>query len=351
MNKNIILTIANTLLLSALLCSCSSTNYLTLGVVEPAPVYVPQTIKKIGIIDQTMPSEGTKKLDNLDKILSAEGKNLDKDGAYASVDGLYNELKKNDRFSDVRLITNSNIQSPGMGVLPAPLPWSTINKLCQENKVDALFVLSLYDTDARVEYLANPIEINGPLGVKIPGVEHHASIHTVIKTGWRIYDPAGKIILDEFLANKDIVQTGRGINPVQAAQAIIGRKEAVIQTSTQLGQNYSYRILPYSVRVRRNYYVRGTENFKIAKRRAQTGNWDGAGELWSKEVANPKSKVAGRATYNMAIINEINGDLNAAIDWASKSYTDYRNKEALEYLRILKNRRAKNEQLRQETQE
>ena len=45
----------------------------------------------------------------------------------------------------------------------------------------------------------------------------------------------------------------------------------------------------------------------------------------------------------MAIINEINGDLNAAIDWASKSYSDFNNREALNYLRILRNRVAKNQ--------
>ena len=51
-------------------------------------------------------------------------------------------------------------------------------------------------------------------------------------------------------------------------------------------------------------------------------------------------KIAGRACYNMAIINEINGDLNAAMDWASKSYTDYDISNALRYVNILKNRLA-----------
>ena len=71
----------------------------------------------------------------------------------------------------------------------------------------------------------------------------------------------------------------------------------------------------YRIRVARRYYVRGTTNFKIAKHRAQTGNGDGAAELCNKEVSNPKRKVAGRACYNMAIINEINDDLNAAVEW------------------------------------
>ncbi|MBW2003909.1 MAG: hypothetical protein JRI72_04745 [Deltaproteobacteria bacterium] len=70
----------------------------------------------------------------------------------------------------------------------------------------------------------------------------------------------------------------------------------------------------YRIRVARHYYVRGTTNFKIVKRRAQTDNGDGVAELCNKEVSNPKRKVAGRACYNMAIINEINDVLNAAVE-------------------------------------
>jgi len=50
----------------------------------------------------------------------------------------------------------------------------------------------------------------------------------------------------------------------------------------------------------------------------------------------------------MAIINEINGDLDAALKWAQKSYEDYNNKLALHYTRILENRKYKNEVLNQQ---
>ena len=337
------------LLVSIILCSCSSKNLLMMSVTEPAPVYVPSNIKTIGIVDRSLPSKKNEKIDILDKILSAEGKNLDKDAAHEAVVGLFDEIKKNSRFSEVKIIDKVDVRSPGLGIFPSVLSWKTIEQICSENKVDAIFVLSFYDTDAKLDYKAVPIEIDGPLGVKIPAIEHHATIATVIKTGWRIYNPIKKIILDKHLVNENVVSRGIGINPIKAAEAIMGRKEAVLQISNNIGHNYALRILPYRIRVSRHYYVRGTNNFKIAKRRAQTGNWDGAAELWDKEVSNPKRKVAGRACYNMAIINEINGDLNVAVEWASKSYTDYKNKLALRYLNVLKYRIGKNKQLHQQT--
>lgn len=336
------------LLTGFILCSCSSKNLLTLSVTEPAPVYVPSAIKTIGIIDRSLPSEKNKNLDIVDKILSAEGKDLDKDGAHESVSGLFDELAKNDRFSEVKILDKVDLRSPGLGIFPSALSWKSIEEICKENKVDAIFVLSYYDTDAKIDYKAVPVEIDAPLGIKIPALEHHASIATLIKTGWRIYDPINKLIRDEYWANQNVVSKGVGINPMKAVAAIAGRKDAVFQASNRIGYNYALRIIPYRIRVSRYYYVRGTDNFIIAKRRAQTGNWDGAAELWDKEVANPKGKIAGRACYNMAIINEINGDLDAAVEWASKSYTDYNDKMAIRYLKTLRYRINKNIQLEQQ---
>ena len=345
MRKIYITTPVSVLLISIILCSCSSKNLLTISVTEPAPVYVPSNIKTIGIVDRSLSSEKNEKIDKLDKILSIEGKNLDKDGAHEAVVGLFDELINNNRFSEVKIIDSADVRGPGLGIFPSAFSWKTIERICYENNVDAIFALSFYDTDAKIDYIAVPIEIDGLLGIKIPAIEHHATIATLIKTGWRIYDPVNKFILDEHLVNMNVVSTGIGINPLKAVEAIKGRKEDVLQVSNNIGHNYALRIIPYRIRVSRHYYVRGTNNFKIAKRRAQTGNWDGAAELWDKEVSNPKRKVASRACYNMAIINEINDDLSVAVEWASKSYTDYKNKMALRYLNVLKYRIERNKQL------
>ena len=348
MKKHLFFSVISLLQIILILSSCSSINSLTLSVQEPAPVTLPSNIKTVGIIDRSLPAEQNETMDKIDKILTAEGKNLDKDGAHAAVMSLMNELKINDQFSDVKIIENNNIKSAGVGVFPSALSWQTIERICIENDVDAIFALSFYDTDAQVDYKAVPIEIEGPMGIKIPMIEHHATIHTQIKTGFRIYDRVNNAIVDEFLVNEQIVSTGKGINPMEAVEAVLKRKEDVIQISNNIGHHYALRILPYHVRVSRNYYVRGSDNFEIAKRRAQTGDWDGAAELWEKEITNPKSKIAGRAYYNMAIINEINGDLNTAVEWASKSYTDYNNKKALQYVHVLQDRIEENKRLQQQ---
>ena len=338
-------------ILILLLFSCGSTNHMTIRVTKPAPVYIPSDINSVGIINRSLPSQNNKTLDDIDKILSAEGKDLDKDAAKTAVVGLYDELTANNAFSEVKLIEDLDVRSPGLGVFPAAIPWKQIEEICNENNVDAIFALSFYDTDSKISYKIDTVRIANPLGIKIPALEHRATISTNIHTGWRIYDPLNKIILDEYLMPNGVKVVGKGINPIKALNAIAGRKEAVLDISNKIGHNYALRIFPYRIRVSRDYYVKGTNNFEIAMRRAQAGDWDGAAELWEKEVNNPDSKIAGRACYNMAIINEINGNLEKAVEWATKSYTDYDDKIALKYVRILKYRIDQNRLLEEQNRE
>ena len=325
--------------------SCSSTNRLTMNAVEPARISLPEKATKIGIINRSLPSEANRTLDQVDKILSLEGRNLDKEGAASAVMGLYDELEQNERFESVQIIDSINVQNKGLGIFPAALKWDAVSQICEGFNVDILFSLEFYDTDTKVDYEGTMVPVPNHLGIDMSLSGHKVSLTTFLKKGWRIYDSKNRIVLDEFRTNDQIISVGQGINPVKAIEAIIGRKEAVLQVSNELGSLYGLDVRPLQKRISRNYFVRGTNNFKIARRKAQTSDWEGAARLWEKELNHRKLRIAGRACYNMAIINEINGDLDKALEWASKSYSDYRNKEGLRYVNLLRNRMAKEQLL------
>lgn len=329
------------ILISLGLYSCASTELVRLSVLEPAPVTLPAHIKSIGVVNRSEIAPQNKAVDVVDKVFSLEGKDLDKEGALASITGLENELTKNNRFTEIKTIDDARLTSTVPGLFPSPLSWDIVRKICRDNNTDALFALELFDTDSKISYAANPVTVNTPLG-KVPGVEHSATMLTTVKAGWRIYDPAGQNVLDEFPVMGKMVFSGKGINPVKAAGALIGRKEALKQVGDKAGRDYALRIIPYWLRVSRDYYVRGTDNFRVARRKAQTGNWEEAADIWEKETANGKGKVAGRACYNMAIISEINGDIKGAMQWAQKAYENYNNKLALRYVKVLESRNISN---------
>jgi len=319
-----------------LLVSCK-TNELYINVLQPAPVTLPPYIKKVGVINRSMPTDESKLADILDKALSLEGADLDRDGAWESIGGLADELLNNQRFNEVKPLNNINFKASRIGLLPPPLRESIVDSICRVTGTDALFSLERFDTDTRLNYSTRASGIKTPLG-NIPLPEHEATMETIIKTGWRIYNPTDRNILDEFNFAESLVFSGKGINPVAAVAALTGRKEAVKDVSRNAGRSYATRILPFRLRVYRDYYVKGTNNFKIAKRKAQTGKWDEAGGLWEQELDNPRMKIAGHACYNMAIISEINGYLDDALGWAQKAWEDYKIRPALRYVRILEDR-------------
>ena len=328
-----------------LMASCSATNQLTLSTVEPAPVNISNDVRSIGIINRSQPNEANSPLDDIDKVLSAEGRHLDKHGAEAAIRSLKDELERSQRFDKIVILDSIPQVRKGLGVLPASLSWKLVEDICRKYEVDVLFSLGFYDTDTKATYKATFMELPNNLGIKAKVPAHEVTLQTQIQNGWRVYDPATKEVLDEYAFNNTVVSRGSGVNPIKAVKAVINRKEAVVETSSNIGQRYGMRITPYKRRVTRTYFVRGNTNFEVAKRRAQSGKWNSAAELWEQEVSNPNAKIAGRACYNMAIISEINGDLNEAMDWAAKSYSDYNVRDALRYMDILRYRMAQKQEL------
>jgi len=321
--------------------SCSSTNLMSLSVTQPAPVSLPPYVKTAAVVNRTRVMDGNKTIDAIHRTMSLETSGLQAEGARASMSGLADELMKNNRFSVVKPLDNLDLRSFGAGVFPSALPWDSVERICRESNTDVLFSLELFDAESKVNAGTTPSTLNNIIG-NVSVLQQQVSMTTVVKTGWRIYDPAGRNILDEFVLSKDLVFTSKVINPVAAASAITGRKEAVKQVGNRAGQAYAYRILPYSMRVSRYYYVRGDGSFNLATRMSRTGNWDGAAKIWQQATNSASGKVAGRACYNMAIISEINGDLPGAIQWAQKAYENYGNRLALSYVSVLKNRQNDN---------
>jgi hypothetical protein len=168
-----------------------------------------------------------------------------------------------------------------------------------------------------------------------------------VRTGWRIYDPSTRTVLDQYVIARDL--TFQGPNLLATGAALLGQKEAVIKAGNHAGEDYAGRIIPYSIRVSRFYYVRGDGSFIVAKRMAQAGDWDEAARIWNQATNSPSRKVAGRGCYNMAIISEINGDLAGALQWAKKAYELYRTRYALDYVNILQDRQSNEAVLRSQT--
>ena len=315
--------------------SCSSTNLMSLSVTEPATVSLPPNAKTAAVVNRSLAADDSRTVDAIHRTISPESKDLQAAGAGASLAGLTDALIRSNRFDSVKKLSNLDLRSYGAGVFPVYLSWDTVEKICRENHADVLFSLELFDPGSTV-------------GLNIANFVQVLNMKTQVKTGWRIYDPNTRTILDQFFIYRDLNCQGGNFLTVSSAQ--LGRKEAVIRASNRLGEDYATRVTPYYLRVSRFYYIRGSADFSVATRMARAGDWASAARIWSDATKTPSRKVAGRACYNMAIISEINGDLNGALQWARKAYEVYRTPYALEYVNILQQRQTNDAVLRSQSE-
>jgi len=91
----------------------------------------------------------------------------------------------------------------------------------------------------------------------------------------------------------------------------------------------------------RYYYIkaRKEETFKYAKRYVKSKQWKTAADTWLPLTNSSDKKIAARACHNMALAEEMQGNLTEAIKWAQKAYVNHGLKRSRAYLNELNKRK------------
>lgn len=322
-----------------LLAACSSISSLTLTVEEIPTVMTPIDSKRIGIIDRTTASsDNTSIFDQLERILSAESFDIDEEAVDNLLEGFGSQVTNRTKFNTAEIIEFENKNSSNISDFPSELSWKQVESLCSINNVDFIVELSFFDTDTEISYTNREKEVDVPLIGKSKMLEHTAKATTNYWCGWRIYEPKMRAILDKFIYESSFSVNATGINPMNALQELITQKNKILNHCRIIGESYAFRLIPLKLRAKRQYFVKGHKKLELAERYAQTGDWQQAGEIWEALVEDDDPKVIGRALYNLAIINEINGNLEKSKELAREAYARYEIDEALNYIKILEKR-------------
>ena len=123
------------------------------------------------------------------------------------------------------------------------------------------------------------------------------------------------------------------------------RKDAVMNAAYIAGTNTTKYLIPHWVEVERLYYQTGQVDLKPANKLVEEGKWTEAAKLWKQQVNSPNKMIAAKCMYNMAVACEMNDQLEAALEWAVKSYHVFGEKNEVhasncrEYIQILGQRK------------
>lgn len=95
-------------------------------------------------------------------------------------------------------------------------------------------------------------------------------------------------------------------------------------TTDYLGRSFATRLIPSWQAVQRTYYQSNNDYMLIGEKYFLENDWLKAAEIYNKQTTNKNRNIAAKAKYNMAVICEMEGNLEAAIDWIERSNSTYK---------------------------
>jgi len=338
--------------ISALFFSSCSVSSLGIRVLVPAEVTVNREIEHIGIVNRSLPANNRKIINIVEGFISGESILADRFGSENCLKGLAEKLNNSPRFSAV-IIQGENLRGTGTRMFPKPLSWRIVERLCNKYRVDALIALETFDSnivlnkDIRmIKKTIKDKKTKTKKKVKVP--QYIANLYIQVNSGWKIYDPSARSIVDANTYRDEKSWYAKGKTRRESLRNLPDKRDAINQAGYYSGIQYGMRISPTWVNVNREYYVKGCPEFKIAERYVKSGDWEQAILIWKELLHNSDIKIAGRAAYNMAFAAEIRGDFQNALEWAKRSYAEFGNKKAYSYMRILNQRISDKEHLKEQ---
>ncbi len=296
-------------------------------------VTLPEHVKQMVVVNRTLIDSTQKDKNLIEAIVTGESFLGDKQGPE---DCIYSFRNYFNNYGPVPVVIPEKHRLYGnIGSFQSePLDWKLVKKICRENKSSALISLEKFDTnsDATVGAVKSGVDIinnamnGGGLSQGVKDIRYH------VQYGWKLYDTLSQQIV--YSDDQAVHEIARGV-PMLAPLPI----EAVKNTAVVIGEREASKFASTFYWVHRDYYKKGkSSKFKIGVRRAYVNDWDGAIEIWKETAKSDNSKTAGRSCYNIAIAYEVKGDVNEALKWARKSFSDYGTKLAHQYVYTLERR-------------
>jgi hypothetical protein len=160
---------------------------------------------------------------------------------------------------------------------------------------------------------------------------------TNVSVNFLLYDSGGVYYkkLDGTANDPKSDQPYMGLLAAIALQPTVGRNKAAINTSAEHAvQNALQEYFPYTIAHDRPLY--NDDFLKPAVAEILAGNFDKAGNLLEQFVQDKNPEIVSKASYNMAVVYEAEGDIGAAIALAKQSSDKHHNEFATAILYDLK---------------
>lgn len=209
------------------------------------------------------------------------------------------------------------------------ISWPYFEKISGNSNADIFIVLDSLNlsmtSDIYTEYNYVP-------------TEYYKYRELAVNVYWSIFDLVEKRRLDRYYYNDTLLWDVHAYSKVEAEKKMPSIERSIRETSYFAAADYAKRIFPGWQSEYRYYFHLGNKDFETAAQYVENNGWEKAIEIWTNYVDDIDKEIASRASFNMALANEMTGKLDLAIKWAEKSNSIKNKSRTRYYISLLKRR-------------
>jgi hypothetical protein len=180
-----------------------------------------------------------------------------------------------------------------------------LNQIADSTQTDLLISLDYFSSLDKIQY--NPKSF-------------HASEVVFTNTCWNFYDLKKQKYLFPLSRTDSLLWHKYEINSKRASQVLPPSQDAVYNAADIAGTRLANFMIPHWIEVQRMYYGSGHYELKETEKLIEEGKWQEAAEIWKANTNNPNKSIAAKSKFNMGLACEMQGHLDAALEWVVESY-------------------------------
>ncbi len=298
------------ILLLAVFCT-SCTAYIKVVIDEDPKATSNEGFQRVGVFNRTRQDPNRPGVSNKTII---ENNNV---AVQTSIDGAFNSMLRNNIW-----VQEYDMDSIGMIV---GFDWDILDSLGRADSLDFFIELGSIEfktggTGSLVALITGQSsqvrqKLNGLMYVSFYDLDLH--------------------FVQELLTVKHDEEFPISLNPLEAKNNARSKRAAVERVGYQLGFKASELVFPHVVTVNRQYYKYGSKSINEVRRFIANRQWAEASAVLVLTMDDGKPSKRGKELFNMAMVQEAQGNLDQAIELAERSAYNCKNTNAKIYLRKL----------------
>lgn len=311
------------LFIGAILTACKTVSPIQIEVIKPASVILPRQVNKVLVVNNWSTTADP----DFSNPVQKAAHQLDTAASQKIIRQLVYELEASPRLDSAKYITDLFFRQPKDQF--KQMDWPAVAKLCTIANAEVMISLEGF---AILDSLVLVYYDDGY------GIRPFNFIKLTVNSLWRVYYPnEEKLLLKWWQTDQLELPDVQSVNQYyELIGSDEGRSWLVDLISDRVALNTSDKLVPYWLEVERHLFYTTQPELNYANNLAFQNEWISAALIWKKYADDKNLTIASSACHNMAVVCEVEGKLDLALEWAEKSLLKKYNTLTYNYINDLR---------------